>query len=139
MAESFTATISRWVAQEVPEAVEAIFKESSIRVLTEGNTPISEGGPMPVKTGFLKGSLTVGINSEPADIQAIRPGEAFIAEVAPAELGDVLHARWSAPYAAPVEYGSGGRPGRGFMRKAMLRWVAIVAEVEARLGVDVGR
>lgn len=137
MTQSFAATIGDWVEQ-TENAAEMIFKESSQRMLAGAQTPVEAGGSMPVDTGFLRGSLTVGINSEPADVTTVRSGDAYVLEIAPAEWGDTLLARWTAAYAAPVEYGAKGRAGRGFARQAAQRWVEIVRQVEAEAKALVG-
>lgn len=138
MAQNFSATISDWV-KDVEGATEAVFKQSAQEILSEAQKPVGAGGNMPVDTGMLRGSLTVGRNTEPAVVGGVRSGEAYTMEIAPAQLGDVLHARWTAEYAKHVEEGARGRPARGFMRKAAQRWQTIVAEVEARLAARLGR
>lgn len=112
----------------------------SKRALVQGPVNVMHGaGNLPVDSGFLRGSLTVGINTEPGNISTTRAGEAYAMEIIPAKLGDTLLARWTANYAAHVEYGAKGRAGRGFARQAAQKWLQIVASVEARLAARLGR
>lgn len=137
MAQTFAATISDWV-RETEGAAEAVFKQSVQEVLSDAQTPVGAGGSMPVDTGFLRGSLTAGVNVEPGDVTSVRDGGAYALEIAPAILGDTIKARWTAEYATFVEYGAQGREPRGFVRKAAQKWPQIVAGVEARLGALIG-
>ena len=134
---SFSATLADWV-EKTENGAEVIFKESAQRVLAIAQIPVKDGGNMPVDTSFLRGSLTVGIDAEPADITSIRSGEAYVLEIAPAHWGSVLMARWTANYAVHVEYGARGLPGRGFARQAVQQWVQIVGQVEAEAKALVG-
>lgn len=150
MAQTFAATISDWV-RETEGAAEAVFKQSAQEVLSDAQTPVGAGGSMPFDTGFLAGSLTAGVNVEPGDVTSIRPANSYVLEIAPALLGDTIKARWTAEYAAAIEYGrtnpkmvkgfgsvDGRTEARGFVRKATQNWQQIVAGVEARLAGILG-
>ena len=131
---NFAATVEAWV-HETEGAMEAVFKQSAQDVVAAAQVHC------PVKTGFLRGSATVGINQEPADVKTLRGAEAYVLELLPAKLGDAAKVRWTANYGAVVEYGTrdGKRAGRGFVRQAAQQWPEIVRRNAARLGGLIGR
>jgi hypothetical protein len=148
MAQNFAATVGAWV-DDYKDAAETIFRASAQEVLNDANLSRASGGSRPIDTGFLGGSLTVGINEEPANVNGLRSSGSYALEILPAKLGDVLMARWTAAYARRMEYGFNGQDslgrtyrqqGFGFVRKAAQNWVSIVAKYEAAgkrvLGVD---
>lgn len=146
---NFATSVEKWV-RETEGAAEAVFKQASQEVLAEAQRPVSQGGNMPVDTGFLRASLVVGLNNEP-DVaatsrrartwkaQSAADEESITLTLAPAKLGYKLEARWTAEYAAHVEYGARGRPGRGFARAAATKWQAFVDAAVAKLGAALGR
>ncbi|WP_290497628.1 hypothetical protein [Hyphomonas sp. UBA4494] len=139
--QNFSATVDQWV-RETKERMEAVFKESAQRVISDMQEPVGAGGNMPVDTGFLRASLRASVN-EPSMSFTFRPDEggAYRYEatqvaltIAGADLGDTIYAVYSANYAHHVEYGAQGRAPRAFVRLAAQKWPQIVNQValEAR-------
>lgn len=135
---NFAAEVSAWV-REKEILVRQIFRESAQEVVEEMQTPVGEGGRLPIATGFLRSSLQVSLNSEPVPATRENPGGSHGAPnaaslvIGGAEIGDRIVASYSAVYAPAVEYGARGRPPRGFVRGAAQRWQSIVREVAQRL------
>ena len=84
----------------------------------QANTSVGAGGNMPVDTGDLMGSIEGGVNGS--------KGTAVAAAMARFQAGDSAWIGWQMEYAAHVEFGSQGRSGRGYARKAAQNWKAIV-------------
>ena len=108
------------------------------------NTPVSNGGRLPVRTGFLRNSLVPHFSGESrppllknqgsesqrfANAQAIAGNvESAQLKLANVEAGDVIFLTWAAAYAAAVEFGLGGSPARLFATSAAEQWSTIVKE-----------
>ena len=137
---SFAAQVDAWV-KKTKQRTEAVFKESAQRVISDMQTPVGAGGNMPIDTGFLRASLQTTLNAPTAKI-TYRQSDAPVTfdtsapalTIAGAKLGDTVYAVYGANYAPYVEYGTGGRAGRGFVRLAAQRWPEIVSQAatEAR-------
>jgi len=133
--KSFSAQVDAWVLQ-TKQRQEAVFKESSQRVIEEMQKPVAAGGNMPVDTGFLRASMLTTLGAPATQIK-FNPGSGVfnytgtetVLTIARAEVGDAIYAVYTANYASYVEYGTRGRAGRGFVRLAAQRWKSIVAEV----------
>lgn len=137
---SFAAQVNDFVRQ-TRRRMEAVFRESAQRVVTEMQTPVAQGGNMPVDTGFLRASLRItkdaplpmGLGrTDDAKTYAFNPTAASLV-IAGAGIGDTLFASYTANYAGFVHYGREGRPGRQWVTMAAQRWPAIVAQVSAEL------
>ena len=128
MAGQFEATI-RAFAEDAERKAEAIFKQSAQDVIADAQTPVAQGGRLPVDTGFLRNSLQAGLNGS----TALDGVDSYVMTIAGAELGDVIEAGWTADYAKHVEYGTQGRQGRFFMRGAAQKWPQIVRSNEAKV------
>ena len=128
MAGTFTAQIAAAVA-EIKGGLDAVVRQSAQDVLEDASRPVAQGGNLPVDTGALRNSLAVAINAEPTS----PTGPVATAQIAGFEMGDTIAARWTAEYAAHVEYGARGRAGRGFVRQSVQKWPAFVAANAARL------
>lgn len=132
---SFTAQVSSWV-RDVEGVLEAIFRESSKRVIEDMLVPVGAGGSMPIRTGFLRASLLASTTAMPTltrrnegnVIVAFDAGPVTLA-IAGADLGETIFAGFTAVYAAAVNYGRGYL----FLEKAAQKWPAIVSQVEAEL------
>lgn len=139
MAGTFSAQIAAAVA-EIKGGVEAVVKQSAQDLADEASIPVSQGGNMPVKDGFLRNSRVGGLNVEPAgpvekpsgyhDTSGPPPLELVLAGF---EMGDTILIRWTANYAGYIEYGTRGRPGRAFVRQAATKWASFVSANAARL------
>ena len=135
---NFAAQVDAWV-RETEARMTAVFRQSAQETIEEMQTPVGEGGRMPVDTGFLRSSLQVSLNSEPVPATRENPGgshgapDAASLVIGGAEIGDRIVASYSAVYAPMIEYGSGKRPPRGFVRGAAQQWQSIVRRVSERL------
>ena len=132
MAESFSAQVDEWVRQ-TERRLEMVFKESVQTLFEEAQKPAGEGGNMPIDTGFLRNSFVAGLNGT----TSLSGPDAYIAAIAGANIGDVIFGGWTAAYARRIEFGFVGKDslgrnynqtGRGFARKAAMRWPQIVRE-----------
>lgn len=137
---SFAAQVNDFVRQ-TQRRMEAVFRESAQRVVSEMQTPVAEGGNMPVDSGFLRASIRI-TKDAPVPMGLGRPDDsktyaynptAASLVIAGAGLGDTLFASYTANYAGHVHYGREGRPGRQWVTMAAQRWPAIVAQVSAEL------
>lgn len=140
---SFAAQIGDW-CRKIPEAEEAVFKESVQQLVKELDaqitTMIYDAPPTPnypKRTGFLRASLVASTTAMP---QLVRdnPGVPVDADygdviltIAGAELGDTVFLGYTARYGAMVAYGANGRPPRPWVTLVAQRWPAIVAEQAA--------
>jgi len=145
---NFAAQVSQEVGQ-VKAELEAVFRESAQRVLEEMNTPIPQGGNVPVDTGFLWHSLQASTTAMPQMTATGAKSASYsfdsgpvVLTIAGATLGDAIYAGYTAVYARRMNYGFTGQDAAGrsfsqsghlFVEKAAQRWPAIVAEVEAEL------
>ena len=93
-------------------------------------------GNLPFDTGFLRASLVVGIGEvvapltyppEDAENQAFVWRGEGMEVVGQALITDPIEARYTAAYARAVEYGTGKRRGRAFVRLAWQQWPQIVS------------
>jgi hypothetical protein len=133
---SFSAAVSEWV-RETKARQEAVFKESAQRVVEVMQTPVSQGGNLPVATGFLRASLTAILGAglpiardNPVDGGSFSyTGEQINLVIASADIGDTITIAYAANYAVHVEYGARGRPARRFVALAAQQWPRIVEEV----------
>jgi len=143
----FSAQVAEW-AKRVPEAAEAVFKESTKEIVREMQTPVGAGGRMRIDTGFLRASLMASTASMPSINPGAKPVEGgaysynegqIEAVIAGAELGDTIFFGYTAAYAAHREYGARGQPADAFVRLAAQNWGITVdrnaAKVKAAFGL----
>ncbi len=137
---NFAAQVIAWV-KETQDRMDTVFKESCQDLLSEMQTPVAEGGNMPVDTGFLRASVRVNTDGfRPATLTppseaskfTYNPAAAVLA-ILGAEIGDTVFMSYTANYARPVHYGSGDREGRQWVTMAAQRWPQIVAAACGRL------
>lgn len=140
MTQTFAAQIGKW-CEKVPEAVEAVFKESSQEVVATMQTSRDNGGRMRVHTGFLRASLLASTASMPSINPNAKPvdgmtytysGEQVEAVIIGADIGDTLHFGYTAAYAAYREYGANGQAADAFVRTAAQGWQGIVTRNAAK-------
>lgn len=142
---TFAADIDAWV-KETEQRMEAVFKESTQRVIEEVRKPVAKGGNMPVDTGFLRNSLMastdgptpIDANAKPAAGASYdKTSDALSGPVslviASARLGQTIWACFTASYAGYMEYGTSKFAGYGFVRLAAQRWPRIVDQVVKEL------
>lgn len=133
MARSFSANVSAW-ARKSRLRTTAVFRDAVQRTLRDAQTPIAQGGNMPVDTSFLRNSLGASLAGPPRgpSVQAESQGnpDDVMLVIAGAQLGDVIWAGWTAEYARHME------ARYGFRESAVQRWsqhvAAAVREAKAR-------
>lgn len=123
---SFSAQVGRHIAR-YKDRMEAVFKEATQATIREAQTPVSQGGRMPVDTGFLRNSLVSGLNGS----TSLTGADSYVLIIAQAGITDTIEAGWVANYAKWVEFGSQGRTGRFFMRGAAQKWPEFVRKAAA--------
>jgi hypothetical protein len=128
MAQSFTAQVDASLEKSW-QTLEAVFKQSAQDVFSTAQTPVAQGGNMPVRTSTLRNSLISGLNGS----TSMTGPDSYALSIIGAKLGDTVFGGWTAEYALHVEYGSQGRPGRRFMGQAAAQWQAIVARNAAKV------
>lgn len=137
MVTKFAAQLDKW-ANQTSRDLELIFKESAQELFSKAQTPVAQGGNMPVDTGFLRNSFVSGLNGS----TSLTGPDAYVAAIAGAKLGDVVFGGWTAKYAARIEFGFSGQDslgrtynqdGRGFARKAAMEWQQIVQRNAAKV------
>jgi len=135
--KSFSASIDQWVLKTKQRA-EAVFHESTERVVEEMQKPMGAGGRMRVDTGFLRASLLASTSQVPAIRPNARPipGQSYNFDMGPislvingADLGATIYAGYVAGYAGYREYGANGQAPDAFVRTAAAKWPQIVSEV----------
>jgi len=151
---SFSAQVDAWV-QKSQQRLDAVFKESTKRVIVEMRTPKAKGGNMPVVTGFLRNSVVVTTDGPTPMREDAKPNKgaaydqgsdelpgAINLVIAGATLGQTIFACFVAIYARRQEYGFNGKDskgrevkqaGNGFVRLAAQRWPKIVSDVVREL------
>jgi hypothetical protein len=102
-----------------------VLRQSVQDVIQDAQTPVSQGGSMPVLDGFLRNSLATELNGS----GVAQGADSFILTIAQMEPGDMLRAGWTAEYARarhyrPEDYGQGGGMWRD---KAAAKWQDTVA------------
>jgi hypothetical protein len=107
-----------------------VLKEATQRLIEQAQTPIGEGGNMPIDTGFLRASLVVTRNARYDGQGRPNPGlkvtynDAAVAiTLNSIKLGDIIHVSWVANYAVFMEFRY------GFARLAIQNWQFIVNQV----------
>lgn len=139
--QSFVASVSAFVAQ-TKQRIDAVVKESAQRVVEDMQTPVGAGGNMPVDTGYLRASLQASTEAPIPIAAGAKPAEgaSYGYSSGPIELviagmraDQTLYVTYTANYAAIVNYGRSGRPGRLFVDLAAAKWPQIVNAVCAEL------
>ncbi len=115
--------------------IRATVDESVKKIIDEMQTPVSNGGDMPVKTGFLRDSLVISEGS-PVAMHKVNPGQSVTYNKARVDrsveamtLGRKFYASWTAEYAGKVYYGANGMSGRQWAALANQRWPELVKTV----------
>jgi hypothetical protein len=106
-----------------------VARQSIQDVVRIAQTPVAQGGNMPVDTGFLRNSLVT-------EVRGSRAGEgadSYVLGLSALQLGDPFQVSWTAEYAIPRHYMVGVGQGGGLWRdNAAQQWSRIV-EQNARL------
>lgn len=134
--QTFSATVDAW-ATATKERMLAVFRKSVETVINTMQTTVPNGGNLPIDTGFLRASLLATLNAPTSDV-VFRGDDVSVKKwnsaqvtlvIFSAKIGDTIYAVYTANYAAFQEFGSQGRPGRGFVRLAAQQWQQIVNRV----------
>lgn len=122
-------------ARETEERLTAVWRDAVQRTVASMQTPVGQGGNMPVDTGFLRNSIAANRGTTPPSIPLVSgPGEGSfsydasdinltILSATPQEGMTILY---TAEYAIYAEFGARGRPGRRFVGLAVQRWPEFV-------------
>lgn len=139
----FSAQIRDWV-KKTEGAAEAIFRQSAQDVINLAQTPVGDGGNMPVDTGMLRASIQTSVDSVAAyipkegDTDHDAATNAAILAIATAGLDDEIVVEWTANYARyvhdgytpkrsnPEAEGAKSVAGRKWVTLAAMEWQAIV-------------
>lgn len=120
--KQFAADVSKWVDLN-REGLRLVFLKSFENVLSVANTPVGEGGLMPIDVGTLRNSLTVEFNGR----QVSKGGDVAILTLSGYELGQPASAEWAVAYAVRRHYLVDGLRGGGLWRDvAAAQWSQIV-------------
>lgn len=107
-----------------------VAKQSIQDVISIAQTPVAQGGNMPVDTGFLRNSLV-------SSLDGAKVGEGEIGTtlaIAGLEIGNAIQFAWTADYAIPRHYAVGVGQGGGLWRdKAAQQWEQIVRTNAAKV------
>lgn len=150
MTGSFAATIGQW-AQRVPEAIEAVFKNSAQRLVKEMDAELTrqvyDAPPAPSgyqRTGFLRASLVASTEAMPKLVRD-NPGVEVSADMGPVILvingweGDeTIYLGYTAKYGAQVHMGAKGTVPKPWVTLAAQRWQLIVKEEAAKVKAAFG-
>lgn len=126
MAKVFAAKVKQF-ADLTREKLELVVKQSAQDMYSIAQTPVAQGGRMPVDTGFLRNSFVSGLNGT----TNLTGPDAYVTAIAGMELGDTVFGGWTAEYARYVEDGAMGRPGRFYALGAAQEWQRLV-EINAQ-------
>lgn len=125
----FAAKVSEWVAN-TKGALKAVRDEAAQRVIIAANTPIGQGGNLPVDTGFLWSSGHTSINGQfPELVPNPKSGSHtwepnnMILTIQGADLKDTITFAYAANYAIYQEYK------HRFVGLAVQQWPQIVDQV----------
>ena len=139
MAKLGFADIVEEFGEQFPEAVEALYKESTSEIVAMMQLSKANGGNMPVRTGFLRASLLASVSALPAIGSITGSGKRDYnpsqveATIAAATIDDTLYFGYTAAYAAHREFGANGTPPDGFVRLAAQNWLSTVDRNWARI------
>ncbi|MGL5737233.1 MAG: hypothetical protein ACRCYS_20435 [Beijerinckiaceae bacterium] len=116
---TFSAQVKNWQTK-TEETLRKIAATAIQDQLSRMQTPVAQGGNMPVDTSTLRNSLVSELNGA-----AVGKGpDSYVLAIAGMELGDTVTASWTAEYAAirhykPEDFGQGGGMWRD---KSMQYW-----------------
>jgi hypothetical protein len=125
MAGNFKAQVAAW-ARKSDARLNAVFRESAQRLISQAQTVRGEGGKMRIDTGFLRASGQASLIGWPSGPSMQSEGLGsfdYAVTIAGARLGQTIYFGWTAEYAGFREYED------GFMRSAAQNWQNIVSTV----------
>lgn len=116
-------------ADKTKDQMLRVAKQSLQDTVRKAQTPVAQGGDMPVDSGFLRNSLVVEVGG----VSKGSGADSYILALSSLELGDPFSVAWTADYAIPRHYMVGVGQGGGLWRdKAAQSWSFTVAK-NARL------
>lgn len=136
---AYTAAIDKRIA-DIKGAWKATRNIAIEKTIEFMQTPVAQGGNMPVDTGFLRASLQFAIGQGPRSLTdnpgggsfTYNPGDLTLV-LLQAEPSDPIEAVYTAKYSSHVEYGTRGRPGRRFVALAAQNWVRNVEQAASEV------
>lgn len=116
-------------ADKTADQMLRVAKQSIQDVVRQAQTPVAQGGDMPVDLGFLRNSLTTEVRG----VTAGKGENSYTLGIASMRLGDPFQVAWTAEYAVARHYMVGVGQGGGLWRdKAAQNWSNFVTK-NARL------
>lgn len=110
-------------ADKTADQMLRVAKQSVQDVVRSAQTPVAQGGDMPVDTGTLRNSLASSVEGG----IAAEGGDSYVFSIAQMQLGDTISFAWTADYAIPRHYMVGVGQGGGLWRdKAAQKWQGFV-------------
>lgn len=144
---TFSADVDDWVnASKV--RIEQVFKTATQELFYGVLAPGKTAGTMPVDTGFLRAGFAVSLNAptlraetnpnprradDGGGIKFPFDGGPISLVINSADVSDTIYGMFTANYARYQEYGSNGRPGRGFVMTNAARWQDYVNEAALKV------
>lgn len=129
--KSYSAQVKDW-NEKAKRNTDNIMRTSIQELVRDAQTPVAQGGSMPVDTGNLRNSLISGLNGTfgPED------DTSYVLTIANMKRGDTANFAWSAVYARarhykPESFGQGGGMWRD---KAAAKWQSIVDAAARKFG-----
>ena len=118
----FTADVAEFQRLTL-DKMRRVARQSIQDTIMIAQTPVAQGGDMPVDTGTLRNSLVSRINGS----NGVQGADSYLVSIAQLEIGNVINFTWTADYAVPRHYMVGVGQGGGLWRdKAVQQWQAIV-------------
>lgn len=106
MAKPFQAQVADWIKKS-EAAMLTVAQQATQATVKEAQTPIAQGGRMPVKDGYLRNSMVGALNAIPSGSATIAGmtwnGEGVTATILRAKPGDTITIGWTAVYAGVME------------------------------------
>lgn len=125
----FIADVEQF-AKLTSEDLLRVARQSMQDTVRDAQTPVAQGGSMPVDSGFLRNSLVTEVNARPVSEGA----DSFLLGISQLELGDTLSVAWTADYAVPRHYAVGVGQGGGLWRDmAAQKWEMTVRKNARRV------
>jgi hypothetical protein len=125
----FMADVSRF-ADKSKNQMLRVAKQSIQDVVRIAQTPVAQGGNMPVDTGFLRNSLVTEVRGA----RVAEGADSYVLGLSALQLGDPFQVAWSANYAIPRHFMVGVGQGGGLFRDhAAQQWSRIVADNARRV------
>lgn len=107
-----------------------VARQSIQDTVRQAQTPVAQGGDMPVDTGFLRNSLVTEVQGR----EVGAGGDSYVLGIAQLTLGDSMSVAWTAEYAIPRHYMVGVGQGGGLWRdKAAQQWSITVSKNAAKV------